>query len=157
MRSHWGGRWVLCIWFQEFTNLRQHINQQHMHGDRPPLLTFYVGKIPACLTCSPALHFLENQMFRCKIWNKGVFARKSGSAKRLRGGEGGCIGRCSLGGKKSSWRCWCAAVVLLVYCVSVYCVLVLQKTFSIANLVCCSRPLSVFFHFVLAKLVCCSS
>ena len=117
-----------CI--QEFTNLRQYINQQHMHGDRPPLLTFNVGKIPACLTCSPALHFLENQMFRCKIWNKGVFARKSGSAKRLRGGggEGGCIGRCSLGEKKSSWRCWCAAVVLLVYCVSVYWCW------------CCSRP-----------------
>ena len=130
MRSHWGGRWVLCIWFQEFTNLRQHINQQHMHGDRPPLLTFYVGKIPACLTCSPALHFLENQMFRCKIWNKGVFARKSRSAKRLRGGEGGCIGRCSLGGKKSSWWCWCSAGVLLVYCC--WC--------TVYWCWCCSRP-----------------
>ena len=90
----WNLRWCILGWcIQEFTNLRQYINQQHMHGDRPPLLTFNVGKIPACLTCSPALHFLENQMFRCKIWNKGVFARKSGSAKRLRGGggEGGAL------------------------------------------------------------------
>ena len=112
-----------CI--QEFTNLRQHIKQQqHMHGDRPPLLTFYVGKIPACLTCSPALHFLENQMFRCKIWNKGVFARKSGSAKRLRGGggEGGALA-------DAVWEernLHGGAGVLLVYCVLV---LVLQKTF----------------------------
>ena len=41
------------------------------------------------------LHFSENQMFRCKIWNKGVFARKSGSAEQRLRWKGGreCIGR----------------------------------------------------------------
>ena len=38
---------IFYLYFQEFTNLRQ-----HMHGDRPGLLTFYAGKIPACFACS---------------------------------------------------------------------------------------------------------
>ena len=61
------------------------------------------------------LHFSENQMFRCKIWNKGVFARKSGSAEqRLRWKGGSALAEVQSG---QEWlHCWTQTILLTECC-----------------------------------------
>ena len=121
---------------REFTNLRHHINQQHMQVNQslspqhwgvtnpshinqllvtPPLLTFYVGKISACLTCSPCCTSRKIKCLDAKYGTKAFLLVNLEVQSRGWGGRGGSALAEVQSGQE--WlHCWTQTILLTECC-----------------------------------------